>query len=153
MNIFANAAPLLLAQSSNNEDKQSTMTTVSPSDVSKAVTDGVQHDLPWELLLVGLGTTLIIIVVISFRRWWIGRHNDPSPFALFSAIARKAGLGWRDRYLLWRISKTFDLPTPITLMLSRGALRHYTDLYLSNRTSGSRRTGQRIAQIESMLFG
>ncbi|MBX2851949.1 MAG: hypothetical protein KTR15_09415 [Phycisphaeraceae bacterium] len=122
-------------------------------EVSKSITDGVVHDMPWELLLVGIGATLMVIVVISIRRWWLSRHNDPTPTVLFIAIARKTGLGWRDRYLLWRIAKTFDLPTPIALMLSRGALRHYTDLYLSNRASGSRRAGQRLAQIESALFG
>ena len=124
------------------------------SEVSKHVTDGVQHDLPWELLLVGIGTVLTCIVVISIRRWWLTRHDEPSPFVLFIAIARKAGLGWRDRYLLWRVARAFELPTPIALMLSRGALRHYIDLYLSSRTGpSSRRIGQRASRIESLLFG
>lgn len=149
--MMLNSLPhLLLAQT---DDKPGKLVGVDLKDVSKHVNDGIQHDLPWELLLVGIGTTLIVIVVISFRRWWKGRHLDPSAGALFSAIARKAGLGWRDRYLLWRISRTFNLPTPITLMLSRGALRHYTDLYLSNRDSTNARASQRLAQIESMLFG
>jgi hypothetical protein len=144
---------LLLAQSQSEDDKQTTMTTVSPSDVSRAVSDGIEHDLPWELLLVGIGATLITITIVSLRRWWKNRHDDPSPIVLFTAVARKAGLGWRDRYLLWRITKTFDLPTPIALMLSKGTLRHYGDLYLSNRASGNhRRTGRRLANIEHMLF-
>ena len=145
---------LLLAQAAGDQDKQTTMTTVAPSDVSKAVNSGARYDMPWELLLVGIGATLMVIVVISIRRWWISRHNDPSPMVLFTAIARKTGLGWRDRYLLWRIAKTFDLPTPITLMLSRGALRHYTDLYLSRQSGSSyRRVGQQASRIESALFG
>ena len=123
-------------------------------EVSKSITDGVTHDMPWELLLAGIGATLMTIVVISIRRWWKSRHADPSPMVLFSAIARKAGLGWRDRYLLWRVARAYQLPTPIALMLSRGALRHYIDLYLSSRSgSSSRRIGQRAAQIESLLFG
>jgi hypothetical protein len=122
--------------------------------VSKSITDGVGHDMPWELLLVGIGATLMAIVVISIRRWWLSRHKDPTPIVLFTAIARKTGLGWRDRYLLWRIARTFNLPTPITLMLSRGALRHYGDLYLNSHTASTqRRNGRRLSEIEDALFG
>lgn len=154
MMLLTNTAMLLLAQSSDEPNKQTTMTTVTPRDVSDQINKGLEHDLPWELLLVGIGTTLVVIVVISLKRWWMGRHDDPSPMVLFSAIARKAGLNWRDRYLLWRIARTYDLPTPIALMLSRGTLRHYGDLYLSNHTAAiHRRSGQRLAQIESALFG
>lgn len=150
---LATTITILLAQAQSETDKQSTMTTVSPSEVSKARNDGASYDLPWELLLIGIGATLLAIGVVSIRRWWLSRHTDPGPMVLFSAIARKAGLGWRDRYLLWRIAKTYNLPTPITLMLSRGTLRHYVDLYLSHRAAGSRRADQRLSQIESSLFG
>lgn len=141
---------LLLAQS---EPKPGKLAGVELDEVSRHVTDGIQHDLPWELLLVGIGVTLTAIVAISIRRWWLSRHEDPSPMVLYSAIARKAGLGWRDRILLWRISKTFDLPTPITLLLARGTLRHYRELYLSNRAgSAHQRLSQRLARIELALF-
>ena len=123
-------------------------------EVSKSITEGVGYDMPWELLLAGLGATLLVVVIVSLRRWWQSRHDDPSPMVLFTAIARKAGLGWRDRLLLWRISRAFGLPTPIALMLSRGALRHYVDLYMSSRAgSSSRRTAVRLIRIESALFG
>lgn len=121
--------------------------------VSQHINDGIQHDMPWELLLAGIGAMMMMVVVISLRRWWLGRHADPTPMVLFSAIARKAGLGWHDRYLLWRISRTFDLPTPITLMLSKGTLRHYSDLYLNSHSPGTnRRNGQRLSRIEHLLF-
>ncbi|MFK7790731.1 MAG: hypothetical protein AB8C95_14715 [Phycisphaeraceae bacterium] len=122
--------------------------------VSDHINGGLQHDMPWELLLVGIGAMLMTVVVVSVRRWWLSRHADPSPMVLFIAIARKAGLGWRDRYLLWRISRTFDLPTPIALMLARGTLRHYRALYLSNRAGCTHhRASQRLARIEMALFG
>lgn len=144
---------LLLAQAPDDPEKQKALTTVAPSDVSEQFNQGIQHDLPWELLLAGIGATLVTIVIVSLRRWWQSRHEDPSPIVLFSAIARRAGLGWRDRYLLWRMARAFDLPTPIALMLARGALRHYSELYLSNRTGGSqRRLSQRLSSIESSLF-
>lgn len=122
--------------------------------VSQSIRDGVGHDMPWELLLAGIGATLMTIMVISLRRRWLNRHADPSPTVLFSAIARKAGLDWRDRLLLRRIARTFDLPTPITLLLARGTLRHYTELYLSIRAGTTHhRLHQRIARIEAELFG
>jgi len=144
---------LVLAQSQDDSNKQKTLTTVSPSEVSDQINQGVQHDLPWELLLVGIGTTIVVIAVISLKRWWMSRHKDPSPMVLFSAIARKAGLNWRDRYLLWRIARAFDLPTPIALMLSRGTLRHFGDLYLTSHASNQRRSGRRLSAIEDALFG
>ncbi|MEM6256732.1 MAG: hypothetical protein AAGI37_00290 [Planctomycetota bacterium] len=148
----ANILHLLLAQA--EEQKPGKLIGVELDEVSKHVNDGIQHELPWELLLAGIGATLVTIVVISLRRWWHHRHTDPSPPVLFSAIARRAGLGWRDRYLLWRMARTFDLPTPIALMLARGSLRHYSQLYLSNRSAGSqRRSAQRLAAIEDALFG
>lgn len=142
---------ILIAQS---EQKPGRLAGVELKEVSKHVTDGIEHNLPWELLIVGIGATLTAIVTISVRRWWQNRHEDPSPTVLYSAIARKAGLGWRDRFLLWRISRAFNLPTPITLMLARGTLRHYSTLYLSNRSGyTTQRTGLRLARIEATLFG
>jgi len=142
----------LLAQSGTNGG-----TLVDPeklTKVSEHVNDGIQHDLPWELLLVGLGATLIAIVVISLRRWWLARQKDPSPLVLYSAIARKAGLGWADRFMLWRIARAGELPTPIALLLARGTLRHYADAYARRRSSRARdRVIQRIARIEAELFG
>ena len=150
----SNLITVVLAQAREPENKQTKMTNVTPSDVSDQFNQGIQHDLPWELLIAGIGATLVTIAVISARRWWLARHKDPSPMVLFSAICRKAGLGWRDRYLLWKIARTFNLPTPIALMLARGTLRHYVSLYLSNRPGlSSRRISQRAAQIESALFG
>lgn len=123
-------------------------------DVSKHFNDGVQHDLPWELLLVGLGATLIAIVVVSLRRWWLTRQKDPSPLVLFSAIAREAGLGWADRIVLWRIARASNLSTPIALMLAKGTLRHHAVRYAARRSDSARdRLRTRLKRIEAELFG
>ena len=144
--------PILLAQS---DGKPTTMVDRDKlSEVSESIRNGVAYDLPWELLVTGIGALLVVIMVVSLRRWWQRRHVDPSPMELFGAIARKAGLTWRDRLLLWRIARACKLPTPIALLLARGSLRHYGDLYLAHRTgSDSRRTGQRLTRIEDTLFG
>lgn len=135
------------------DDKPGKLVGVDLKDVSKHVNDGIQHDLPWELLLVGLGATLIAIVAITMRRWWLERQDDPSPLVLYSAIARKAGLGWADRFVLWRIARVTGLPTPIALLLSRGALRHYAKAYTRHRSPRSaERVQKRLADIEATLF-
>lgn len=152
---FFSAAPLclLLAQASS-EDKKKMLTTVAPSDISKEINKGIQHDMPWDLLLIGIGTTILCIAAISIRRWWLRRMNDPSPLVLYSAIARKAGLSLPDRFVLWRVSRFADLPTPIALLLSRGTLRYHTERYAQHlgRSSREKHT-QRFARIEAELFG
>lgn len=122
-------------------------------DVSKHINDGVQHDVPWELLLAGLGATLIAITVISIRRWWLARQQDPSPLVLYSAIARRAGLSWSDRFVLWRIARAGELPTPIALLLARGTLRHYSRSFARRLTPhAADRLRKRVERIESVLF-
>ncbi|MFN3168353.1 MAG: hypothetical protein ACE37H_14945 [Phycisphaeraceae bacterium] len=150
-----NNAPIaiagLLAQS---QEKQKKLIGVELEDVSKHVNDGVQHDLPWELLLVGLGLTLIVIVAVSLRRWWRARQDDPSPLVVYSAVARKAGLGWGDRFLLWRIARAGDLPSPTALLLARGALRHHAKaLMIRLGPRSAERVQVRLERIESELFG
>ena len=141
----------LLAQA---DDKPGKLVGVDLKDVSKHVNDGIQHDLPWELLLVGLGATLIAIVAITLRRWWLARQDDPSPLVLYSAIARKAGLGWADRFVLWRIARATGLATPIALLLARGALRHHAGLFATRLGPRSaERFRARMNQIEAELFG
>lgn len=150
---LANTLAPLVAQADEGDESKKLITT-NPSEVSREFNQGIQHDLPWELLLVGLGATLIVIVVISLRRRWQASRQDPSPLMLYSAIARKAGLSIPDRFVLWRVAKRFKLPTPIALLLARGTLRHFTSLYLSNRTGPARqRLGDRFARIEAELFG
>ena len=123
-------------------------------EVSKVINEGVGHDMPWELLMVGIGATLTAIVVISLRRRWIGRHENPGPLMMFNAIARKAGLSWQERFILWRIARANDLPTPIALLLARGALRHYAEQYARHHNITARaKFDARLNHIESNLFG
>ena len=124
------------------------------TEVSRHVNEGIEHDLPWELLLVGLGLILITIVGVSLRRWWLARQDDPSPLVLYSAIARKAGLSWSDRFVLWRIARASQLPSPIALLLARGALRHYANNFARRLTPRSaQRLQARLNRIEAELFG
>lgn len=151
-NLAATLPAALLAQTGTNGG--TLVEREKLKEVSKHINDGIKHDLPWELLLVGLGLTLVGITLISLHRWWKRRQDDPSALVLFSAIARKAGLGWSDRLTLWRVARANDLPSPIALLLARGALRHYADQYALAKPGRARqRLDRRVARIEAELFG
>lgn len=123
-------------------------------EISQLHNQGVRYELPWELLLVGLGLVITVITIVSLYRWWNKRQDNPSAMVLFSAIARKAGLGWRDRMMLWRIARANKLPSPIALLLARGALRHYVRVYAQHRSNRARNSlDRRITRIEAELFG
>ena len=134
----------LLAQGENRADLK---------DISK----GFRHerwDMPWELLVIGLGLVLVVLVTISATRWWRSRYDNPSPVVLFSAIARKAGLGWSDRLLLWRIARANQLTSPIALLLARGTLSHYSDAFRQKMAPrASQRVQRRVQRIQAHLFG
>jgi len=124
------------------------------TEVSKHFNEGLRYQLPWDFLLAGLGALIIAVAAVSLRRWWINRQDNPSPLVLYSAIARKAGLTWSDRFMLWRMARACNLSTPIALLLARGTLRHYARQYAANRSAMSRqRFSQRLSRIESTLFG
>ena len=151
---FSACALLLLLAQATGEDKQKRLTGVDLEEISRLRNQGIGHELPWELLLIGLGTTILCIAAISIRRWWLRRMNDPSPLVLYSAIARKAGLSISDRFVLWRVSRFAELPTPIALLLSRGTLRHHTQRYASGKGGPTKqKLSQRFARIEAELFG
>lgn len=144
----------LLAQAGSSSDGSKRMVELDKlPQVSEHVNQGNLHDLPWELLLVGIGLLMLAIVFVSLKRWWKQRQDDPSGTVLYSAIARKAGLKWPDRLLLWRIARACDLPTPTTLLLARGALRHYVDQYAASKSPAQqRKLSARREKIESQLF-
>ncbi|MFI4861390.1 MAG: hypothetical protein ACIAXF_12000 [Phycisphaerales bacterium JB063] len=127
--------------------------TAKPSEISEHFKHS-RWDLPWELLVIGLGILLIVVTIISGVRWWQSRYTNPSALVLFSALARKAGLGWADRFLLWRIARSRGLSSPIALLIARGALEQHSQAYrakLSGFTAA--RVGRRIDHIAAQLFG
>lgn len=142
-------APLQLALLAQAKPKP----LASPSEVSEHFNHG-RWDLPWELVVVGIGMVLASIAAISLFRWWQRRHDDPTPLMLFSAIARKAGLSWGERILLWRIARSEELPTPIALLLARGTLTHYATRFARKQSPRTReRVLSRVNQLKGRLFG
>jgi len=111
-------------------------------------------DLPWDVVIVGLGAILAAIAAVSLYRWWQRRNDDPTPLVLFSAIARKAGLSWGERLLLWRIARRQKLDSPIALLLARGTLRHHANLFAQHLSPrGKDQLTHRIEKLSERLFG
>src|SRR5690606_27778682 len=77
----------------------------------------------WVVLAVGL--FLALVGALSLRHWWRTRRERPTPVLTFMALARQLGLSLSDQWLLIRLSMRQKLPTPITLVLSPGTLRHH----------------------------
>lgn len=122
-------------------------------DISAGFRDA-RWEMPWELLLIGLGSVLVVLVAISARRWWINRYVQPGPTVLFSALARKAGLGWSARLLLWRIARHAGLSSPIALLIARGSLTKHTQAYTAQLSKhGQQRIHRRVRAIQDHLFG
>ncbi|MEM1355475.1 MAG: hypothetical protein AAGC44_08785 [Planctomycetota bacterium] len=124
-----------------------------PSEISENFVSN-RYDLPWDVVVVGIGAVLAAIAAVSLYRWWQRRNEDPSPLVIFSAIARKAGLSWGERYLLWRIARRQKLDTPIALLLARGTLRHHAAAYAKHLSPAGRdRVRSRIDSLSQRLFG
>ena len=124
-----------------------------PSEISKNFVNN-RYELPWDVVIVGLGAILAAIAAVSLYRWWQNRNDDPSPLVLFSAISRKAGLTWGERYLLWRIARRQNLETPIALLLARGTLRHHAAGFAQHLSPrGREQLKRRIDRLADRLFG
>lgn len=124
------------------------------SDVSEAIVTR-SDNLPTGWLLVALGLLLSVLGAMATWRWARRRqmvvHHG---WWTFSRLAAEVGLGWRDRWLLWRISRQQQLPNPLTLLFSPATLRHHADRYAGSRSFGRRVIiTARVASIRRRLFG
>lgn len=105
---------------------------------------------------------LVIILIIFFtimiglwiRQWYKNRPTDPTPSHLFRKMARELRLGLLDQWLLLRICREQQLPSPLTLLLSRTTLLHYARQYSQHLTPLRAPMAMARAQrIVDMLFG
>lgn len=142
-----NTLHLILADASGTPDWES-------------VREVFRHDGPgqtyaavrWVLLIAAIALLFILArqVFITSRRLKLKSR----PMQIFNRLAGEMGVSLADQWLLMRIAKHEQLPTPITLMLSSATLRHHTDHYM--KTLAGRRRDKVMAQvagISAALFG
>ena len=76
------------------------------------------------------------------------------PVTLFARIGGQLGLGWRDRWLLWRIARRTGLASPLTLLLSGSTLDHHAASCAERMSTGrAQRLTHRAKAIRQSLFG
>lgn len=97
---------------------------------------------------------MVIMISLALWKWYKNRPIDPTPSLLFRQMARELRLGLLDRWLLLRICHEQHLPSPLTLLLSRATLLHYTQQYTKDLSAirGPMVTA-RANRIVEMLFG
>ncbi|MEO1235166.1 MAG: hypothetical protein AAFX76_00100 [Planctomycetota bacterium] len=112
-----------------------------PGDVGRAaMRDGSRLRGEDAMIIVGgLLTLLSVISLVGFLR---RQRLRPHALVLFNRVARRSGLTWADRWLLWRIGRGAGLPTPLTLMLCPGTLGFHA------RSGARRRMGKRRATLD-----
>ena len=122
------------------------------SSVGRAAAEGGRMHASDAMVVLGLLLTLVSGVSIAA---WLSRQRlQPHRLVVFDRLAREAGLTLRQRWLLVRIGRFCELPTPLTLMLCPGTLGRCARRY----AEATRRRGRsrRLAECASMrrhLFG
>jgi len=91
--------------------------------------------LPW--VLIALALLLLLLSGLSVAHWWRRRDSRPAPWRVFRRVTDELGLEWSQRWLLWRIARRQELPTPLTLLISPGTLTHHAEAYAA--ACGARR--------------
>ena len=122
-----------------------------PSAVGRHAMDGSRLDPTWIIPVAG-GFMIVfsVLSIISFLR----RHRrDPHPLQVFNRLARRLGLPWRDRLLLWRVGRAAGLADPIALMICPDTLGHHGRRFV--HTLGRAHAAahlHRVASIRRRLF-
>jgi hypothetical protein len=108
-------------------------------------------------LPVLLAVVAVIAAVLAALWLWERRRQQElrsHPLAVFHQIAREMGLSLKDQWLLTRIARAADLPTPLTLLLSADTLVHHSSQY--GRDLSKRRLtlfNNRVDRIRVILAG
>jgi len=92
----------------------------------------------------------LVIVITALGSWYSERKGKPrrcnSPKRLFWSLCRAHDLSWRDRWILWRLSRYQELDDPARLFLEP----HRFDS--PNLSFALQRHPARIASLRERLF-
>ena len=108
---------------------------------------------PLSWLMVSLGAALAIVAVAVWLRKRRQRIDTPSASDLWRSFAERAGLGFRDRRLLERISRQQRLPSPLTLLVCPATFDHHAARYAEQAgTGGPDELRRRVTSLRQRLF-
>lgn len=128
--------------------------TADPGEVGRAaIRNGSGMHVEYALIAIGLLLTVMSTVSLAI---WIKRQKvRPHRLVVFNRIARRMGLTWRDRLVLWRVGRRTGLPTPLAMMLCPGTMGTHARSYA--RSATFKRHGTltlaRVASIRRHVFG
>lgn len=117
--------------------------------------DALFNGRPGSEGVIGFAIAFLIagLVLVLYRRHR-DRHLRSKPMMTYHSIAEAVGIPWRDEVLLARIARAEKLPSPLTLMVSRGTLHHHAEHYAAALSpSRAARIRRRIDDLSRRLFG
>ncbi|WP_432798950.1 hypothetical protein [Poriferisphaera sp. WC338] len=102
-----------------------------PSEISEKFRDGeAGSQIPVDGILLAAGVVLVIFAALSMFRWWRHRGEYSMPGMVFVKVGRGVGLSWRELLMVRRIAKTTGFGEPLAMLMARGTMRAWTEVYL-----------------------
>ncbi len=109
-------------------------------------------DVRW--IFFALSVLVLVMAGIYIYRRVHRAPGDAAPLITFNDVAGRLGLSWRGRWLLIRIARQQQLPTPLALLLAPGTLSHHTKRYAAAMQPGRRqRTIVAVNALGKSLYG
>lgn len=103
-------------------------------------------------LLIPMGAGILLSFVLLWAwRWWRARPGA-SALLTYLRLAGLARLSWGEAALLWRIARQQELPTPITLLVSRSTLGRHARAYARQPGVDRAAVLRRAASLRRRLF-
>lgn len=105
------------------------------------------------LLLVAACILFGILLIMYSMRTFKQRKHSAHPLTTFNVIAAELKLSMSEKWLLVRIARQQDLPTPLALLLSPATLRHHALRFASDLgPAGKQKVLFRIREIRQRLM-
>lgn len=134
---------LILAQTRERADLEA---------ISQYVTSG-EMDWPWHWLLIGVGFLLALFSIMSLIRLHRSGAWQRQTLLLAYQVAQQIGLRLRDMWLLYRIARQQQLPSPLTLMFSADTLEHHARDFTRGHPPGrQKRIMRQVERIQRVIF-
>jgi len=97
-----------------------------------------------------LGTLLMVVGLLigAISLSGLLRRDDWAHGRLFRSVCRELGIRSTDRRLLRAMARSANLPTAVSLLLSRGCFDYAVRLHLASRSAAR----DRIARLREMIF-
>lgn len=104
-------------------------------------------------MLVSVLAIAAIFVLAKLLASLQKRHTDGArsqPYRLFRRMQAQLGLGYLERWRLWRVARSLEIEHPTALLISAGYFDHAVGQYLVKASPGEHK---QLSTIRQRLFG